>query len=203
MLLFKEQCNACWYRELRLLSRNPVVSRPCDDHRNACQAAVWKRQSPSDPSTCFTPGVMLESYEPDTIRIDRLRALSWFCGWWCMAVLSWYVKTFLSILYTKIYTIQARWQWHSCPPAHLRLTMLAWWVSTRKCAILKHLLLWHKWDTSRFLGMVAWQNGRLVHQKLLTFIAIWAWRGIEHVMCSFLQYHHLNAARASDVLLLL
>ena len=28
---------------------------------------------------------------PDIVRIDRLRALSWFYGWWCMAVLSWYV----------------------------------------------------------------------------------------------------------------
>ena len=27
---------------------------------------------------------------PDTGRIDRLIALSWFGGWWCMAVLSWW-----------------------------------------------------------------------------------------------------------------
>ena len=27
---------------------------------------------------------------PDTGRIDRLRALSRFGGWWCMAVLSWW-----------------------------------------------------------------------------------------------------------------
>ena len=27
---------------------------------------------------------------PDTERIDRLIALSRFCGWWCMAVLSWW-----------------------------------------------------------------------------------------------------------------
>jgi len=31
----------------------------------------------------LTPG-------PDTGRIDRLKALSWFGGWWCMAVLSWW-----------------------------------------------------------------------------------------------------------------
>jgi len=27
---------------------------------------------------------------PDLIMIDRLTALSWFQGWWCMAVLSWW-----------------------------------------------------------------------------------------------------------------
>ena len=27
---------------------------------------------------------------PDIVRIDRLRALSRFYGWWCMAVLSWW-----------------------------------------------------------------------------------------------------------------
>ena len=27
---------------------------------------------------------------PDIVRIDRLRALSWFYGWWCMDVLSWW-----------------------------------------------------------------------------------------------------------------
>ena len=27
---------------------------------------------------------------PDIVRIDRLRALSRFGGWWCMAVLSWW-----------------------------------------------------------------------------------------------------------------
>ena len=32
-----------------------------------------------------------ETYQVQTPgRIDRLRALSRFCGWWCMAVLSWW-----------------------------------------------------------------------------------------------------------------
>jgi len=29
------------------------------------------------------------SPDPDTARIDRLRALSRFCGWWWMVVLCW------------------------------------------------------------------------------------------------------------------
>ncbi len=36
-----------------------------------------------DPTRENLPG-------PDIVRIDRLRALSRFYGWWCMAVLSWW-----------------------------------------------------------------------------------------------------------------
>ena len=40
---------------------------------------------------CFT--TRKNSPGPDTARIHRLIALSWFYGWWCMAVLSWWSES--------------------------------------------------------------------------------------------------------------
>ena len=47
-------------------------------------------RSLSELTRQIAPPTRENSPGPDTVRIDRLRALSWFGGWWCMAVLSWW-----------------------------------------------------------------------------------------------------------------
>ncbi len=42
-----------------------------------------------EPAAYFDP-TRENSPGPDTVRIDRLIALSRFGDWWCMAVLSWW-----------------------------------------------------------------------------------------------------------------